>query len=156
MADMLAVLRTEITTDPLTRGYAAKTLAQKAADLNTKYRTRRMPVGPSALIVWASASERYRHLKRAAELGIGRDGVTNLTDAVRAAAYALDRLLDIGLDPNNTDHVAIVNLLVPGVVTAGDRTALQNLANTANDMSRAEELGLPEMSESLLQSAGVS
>ncbi len=37
------VLKTELTTDPLVRGYSAMTDAEAAADLNTVYRTRTRP-----------------------------------------------------------------------------------------------------------------
>lgn len=48
-----APLKTEVTTDPLGRGYAAMTDAQVSADLNTAYRTRVLPQVPlNSLLIW--------------------------------------------------------------------------------------------------------
>lgn len=134
---MLDTLRTELTTDPLGRGYAGMTASDVLASLRTPNRTRPVPIPSAELLAWASASGRYSRLVAAREN-------PQLADAVRSLAWGAVTLIertDTRLDLSRPDRVALLAALVAAeVLTADDADSLNALA--AESISRLEELGL--------------
>jgi len=117
-------LATELTTDPLGRGYSSMTSIEAADDLNTKYRTRIRPT--------VSGSE-----------------ILNATDDAEFSAVAdpsaSDRwLLLCGVDAVDTSNGVAksleATLFGPGTTTRANLAAIRQEA-----ISRAEELALGEV-----------
>lgn len=129
----------ELSTDPLTRGYAGMTDAQAAASLNTADRTVYRPVDAAGLNAWAAGGAMMRI--RRAILQESADPAVH-SDAVLSVCWAAWRMLD--RDTSEYDHAShegmIDALVAAGVLLASDKTAL--VAMAAQTVSRAEELGL--------------
>jgi len=169
-------LATELSTDPLTRGYAGMTDAQKVTSLNAVDRDG--PHDPTALLQYLTL-ERFRTgtlygrlqlvagarpVRAGAGWGIAplpigaADADITVTQDQIAAAQALLRYVD-------TDTTAAVTLLDSRITSilddlgpsgaggceaigGGDKTAIQALSQ--NQQSRAQELGLPPLTLSVL------
>ncbi len=121
----MADLATELADDDLTRGYAAMTPEQAAADLNTKYRARNRAS--------MTASE-----------------VLNSVDAGEYALLSADKnaalwdLLAIG----DLNPFGIEATLMADIFDAGPNTIAALQAARVEPISRAEELGLGKVSAS--------
>jgi len=113
------VLKTELTGDPLSRGYSGMTDAEAAADLNTVYRTR----NKTSL----SGSEVLNAVDAAQWAG--------LTDAQRQTVWNIVHL-------GTVDPFGVEATLMIGVFGAGTATITALAASRVETVSRAAELGL--------------
>ncbi len=115
----LDVLKTELTVDPLTRGYAGMTDAEAATDLNTVYRERnRVSLTGSEVINAVDTTE-----------------WNALTDAKKQVVWNVVHLGEI--NPFGVE----ADLLI-GVFGGGSTTIATLAAARKETISRAEELGL--------------
>lgn len=133
-------LKSELTADPLGRGYAGMSDEQAAAALNTRNRAKTCPIPSQELLAWAGANNRRRKLLlAAADTSLPAD----LRNICEVALLMLQRD-QVELDTNKSDRTAMLNALVAGgVLTTADRDALFALAT--KQVSRLDELGLPEV-----------
>jgi len=134
-----AVLREEILTDPLGRGYAGMTDEQVAEDLNTAYRTIKQRIKLKDLVSYLLKNDLWFAIREAA--------ADPTHTAHRAAVYALD-LVDFAkadmLDDIDSDD-ATFRALFQQLISGGIMTSTQGqeiLAMAYVTMTRAEELGL--------------
>ena len=139
------ILRNEILTDPLVKGYAGMTNAQILTSLKTKNITRRRSISSAELVAWSGANGRYKKIANAAAtVGDlpGLDAATsNSIKNICEAAMILLRRDGTALDFNKNDRSTMVDALVnTGVLSADDRAALYTLAD--DPLSRTEQLGL--------------
>lgn len=136
----LTILRNELATDPLGRGYAGMNEAEKIASLNAVNRTRLRPLDSRELLAWSGAGGRYDKIASACVN-------TGLPGTVRSIARAAERLIcreDTSLDLNDAGRVAMVDALVATrILDAGDKASLVAMATQA--VSRAAELGYTEV-----------
>lgn len=118
-------LRTELTTDPLARGYATMTDTQAAASLNTANRAiPRTSIGGNDLLACTTVAE-----------------LTALSAASRDVYLALIKMDN--LDITNANVRAILGALFAAGTTT--RTNLVALGSSTVTVSRAAELGLGEV-----------
>lgn len=133
------ILKTEILTDPLTRGYSGMSDQQVADDLNTAYRTRpRTTVRAAALFARLVSSEYAAAL--AAGGGVGTRNGTMLS-----------HLLGQGeIDPSDANVAALITTVFGGGSdTVANITGAVGSSFPGDDLrveliSRATELGLLE------------
>jgi hypothetical protein len=130
------VLIDELANDPLTRGYSGMTDEQAANSLNTKNRTA-STVGVGQIVNWLFETPAATQALRT-----GQDN-TGLTNSVRGICYNFLRLDVAPFQSVTLTQLtgAADSLQSAAVFTAGQRNGLVALAN--NQISRAEELGLP-------------
>ena len=132
----IAILKSEIDSDPLGRGYSGMDDTAVAVDLNTAYRTKKEPISSAELLAWSASDARLQNIKDAAE-----NGATDDLKSLAQAAYLIVTRDGTTLDLNLADRVAMLDSLVAaGVLTAADRTSLDSLATVS--ISRAEELSV--------------
>lgn len=132
----IAILKSEIDSDPLGRGYSGMDDTAVAVDLNTAYRTKKEPISSAELLAWSASNARLQNIKNAAE-----NGATDDLKSLAQAAYLIVTRDGTTLDLNLADRVAMLDSLVAaGVLTAADRTSLDALATVS--ISRAEELAI--------------
>lgn len=132
----IAILKSEIDSDPLGRGYSGMDDTAVAVDLNTAYRTKKDPISSAELLAWSASDARLQNIKNAAE-----NGATDDLKSLAQAAYLIVTRDGTTLDLNLADRVAMLDSLVAaGVLTDADRTSLDALATVS--ISRAEELAL--------------
>jgi hypothetical protein len=132
----IAILKSEIDSDPLGRGYSGMDDTAVAVDLNTAYRTKKEPISSAELLAWSASDARLQNIKNAAE-----NGATDDLKSLAQAAYLIVTRDGTTLDLNLADRVAMLDSLVAaGVLTDADRTSLDALATVS--ISRAEELAL--------------
>lgn len=129
----LQVIKDELTTDPLARGYSGMTDAQAADDLNTAYRASTRRVSNAKYLLWIAGARRK---------AIGDAAASHANATVQGLAQvALDLLLRPDIEYDRTDHLALLQALqAGGVLSADDVAALDDQADTT--ISRAAELGL--------------
>ena len=133
-------LRTELSTDPLGRGYAAH-----------------LPDSPGIVADMLNAVNRTAVRSRfisartvLAELGLGGAAILDALEAVAPAVSAVKWMMsfvksDAGVDIGSPVAQGLVDLLVAGAtLTAPQGAALKSLA--LQPCSRANELGLPPVS----------
>lgn len=174
MMDFFA-LKTEITTDPLTRGYSAMSDAEVAVDMNTAYRS--APGTLEAVFTYMMSTRTHtnqgtdtnasngtpstllgRLIMAAQATSVPADpfgaGDTPLTrtlnsrglHSAKAFLFMLQAGLVANVDFTNTEQGDILQDLVNGgVMTATNRTDIIAISENAN--TRAQELGFGEMSE---------
>jgi len=118
----MAILHSELTNDPLARGYAGMTDAQAAASLNTANRATTRTIIPAWEIIGATVPSEWTALS-AAE----KQRYQTITGAGEVDAS------------NQNVRNAFLAMFAGGTAT---RTALAALQNGPN-VSRATELGLP-------------
>ena len=133
----IAALASELSGDPLTRGYSGMSDAAAAASLNdTIDRTRYSPVTSAKLLAWSASSGRIVAIKTASE--------SHADDAVKSISlvcYTMVSRDGTEFDADNSDHIAMIDgLIAGGVLQAADKTSLLSLAT--ENISRATELGL--------------
>jgi hypothetical protein len=132
----IAIIKSEIDSDPLGRGYSGMDDTAVAVDLNTAYRTKKEPISSAELLAWSASDARLQNIKNAAE-----NGATDDLKSLAQAAYLIVTRDGTTLDLNLADRVAMLDSLVAaGVLTAADRTSLDALATVS--ISRAEELAI--------------
>ena len=132
----IAILKSEIDSDPLGRGYSGMDDTAVAVDVNTAYRTKKKPISSAELLAWSASDARLQNIKNAAE-----NGATDDLKSLAQAAYLIVTRDGTTLDLNLADRVAMLDSLVAaGVLTAADRTSLDALATVS--ISRAEELSI--------------
>lgn len=132
----IALLKSEIDSDPLGRGYSGMDDTAVAVDVNTAYRTKKEPISSAELLAWSASDARLQNIKNAAE-----NGATDDLKSLAQAAYLIVTRDGTTLDLNLADRVAMLDSLVAaGVLTAADRTSLDALATVS--ISRAEELSI--------------
>ena len=132
----IAILKSEIDSDPLGRGYSGMDDTAVAVDLNTAYRTKKEPISSAELLAWSASDARLQNIKNAAE-----NGATDDLKSLAQAAYLIVTRDGTTLDLNLADRLAMLDSLVAaGVLTADDRTSLDALATVS--ISRAEELAI--------------
>lgn len=120
----LAILRTEITNDPLTRGYSGMTDAQVATNLNTANRTKVRDRIDSAELYEALDAAEYQALSAAlkSELGV---------------------FLGMGYIFSGANSRARTRIIA---MFGGGSTTITNLGAIVNStVTRAAELGLPNV-----------
>ena len=132
----IAILKSEIDSDPLGRGYSGMDDTAVAVDVNTAYRTKKEPISSAELLAWSASDARLQNIKNAAE-----NGATDDLKSLAQAAYLIVTRDGTTLDLNLADRLAMLDSLVAaGVLTADDRTSLDALATVS--ISRAEELAI--------------
>jgi len=132
----IAILKSEIDGDPLSRGYSGMDDAAVAVDINTAYRTKKEPISSAELLAWSASDARLQNIKNAAE-----NGATDDLKSLAQAAYLIVTRDGTTLDLNLADRVAMLDSLVAaGVLTADDRSSLDELATVS--ISRADELAI--------------
>jgi hypothetical protein len=133
----LAILRTELLTDPLAIGYAAKTDQQCYDSLIAKTRTRQRELSTTDLLEWSGTNLRFDKIKVASN-GATQNATRNLSGIMMVLLSAPD----VDLDMKRSASLALVDGLVSnGVLAASDKTALVNSATEA--ISRYDELAIP-------------
>lgn len=131
---MSQALTTELTTDPLRRGYAAMSDAQAADSLNTANRTVERATLRAADIFEAVVLSEYNALAAAKKAQVDR--VLNLAGD------------DIPVGANSKARAFLLDAFVAGSAT---RTALA--AAVQHQVSRAAELGLGPVSHQMIAEA---
>ncbi len=149
------VLRAELDDDPLGRGYSSMSDDQIIASINEPNRPAPLRPIPSAeLLGWSSAG--------ANTAGAASDKARNqrLADAAASASPAVAGVADAALvllsrdgDLDVTKYAGAIALLVSGsVLVQAEADELTALA-TPPEISRAAELGLPNVGIGLVQNA---
>lgn len=130
MASYLEILKNEITTDPLVRGYSGMTDAEIASDLNTVYRTRTRTTLTAAQVYEQIDVAEFQALADAQKVYV-RDiiGLGGDID-VQAGSKARDVMLSI--------------------FGGGSQTITDLAAILVDNISRADELGLGVVTEGLV------
>jgi hypothetical protein len=133
-----SVLRTELVTDPLGKGYLTKSDQECYESLVEKNRTKYITLTSAQLLAWSGMNLRKRNIKNAS-LSHPNEDIKNICDV---ASLFLERD-ETSLDLNNPIHSGMVDALVMGgVLTNSDKADLYLLATVKT--SRFEELGIPE------------
>ncbi len=146
MPTNLEILTQELATDPEGRGYSGMTDVQAANDLNTEYRSRTDSVTHQDLLIWASGNQRLFNVDGAEESGSDSD-IRN-----RGAAMAAIIRTGSGLDLSRASTVTLIDALVlDDTWEATDKSTLLTLGS--KPQSRADELGLPNISPGNVNSA---
>ena len=159
----LTILKTELTTDPLVRGYAGMTHAQAANDLNAKSRPGQ--AGVDQLRTYFLLERRagmflYGRLEVVANSAIGADPLAEAVPLTLEHIISAKTMLNIlnptsgfSLDLSDTRFDALLNDLAGGagckVIGHSDKTAIQ--AFSTNVRSRGEELGIGHVEEGEVQ-----
>ena len=129
----LQIIKTEITTDPTTIGYAGKTALQQAELMNTQKSQNpkvyvKSPVSPQRVV-----DILIRRLKW--------KGITAATPTNISAFYFVElcKLNELPIDSTDPDVITLVNNLVAaGLLVSADVTALNNLTKAEVLKSRAD------------------
>ena len=133
----IAVLKSEIESDPLEYGYSEMTDQEIVDSLNTVDISIYQSISSAELLAWSGNNSRYMKLKNASE-------DTENTDAIRSICFTALEMIkrdETSLDLNLSDRVAMLDALISAsVLEASDKTALETLATTT--ISRATQLGL--------------
>lgn len=142
---MIDILKSEMATDELNRGYESMTAAEVAADMNTKYRTKLTEISSAALLAWAAGgSSDEGECTKSRNIRISEAAASHVSNVIRGIAKSADMMLgrgDTTLDLSLEDRQTMVGALVAGgVLTAEESAELYALASQS--ISRAEELGL--------------
>lgn len=134
----LAILKTEVTTDPLALGYAGMTDQQVYVSMVGKTRTRSRQLTTTDLLQWAGGNQRFLKVNNAAN-------ATTDTQTKNLANVLVILLKSPGVpfDPNVAGMTAMISALVTAaVLTAADQAALLNMA--AEAINRFQELAIQE------------
>ena len=135
MAD-IALLKSEIESDPLGRNYSSMSDEQVADSLNNSDRTKVVPISSAELLAWAASGGRLASIK-AAIVG----GADNTAKSLAEAAYLMINRDGTSLDLSLADRVAMLDGLVAyGILSADDKSDL--VSKSTVSCSRAEELSL--------------
>lgn len=134
------VLSNEINNDPLGLGYASMDAYQIRDSINGKTRSAYKALTSNELLKWSGVNGRYIKVKTAADN-------TGLSDEIRSAAFAAVVMVERDntvFDYNDGNSQNIFNVLVSNdIISEDDRNNL--LATLTENISRAQELGLPQL-----------
>jgi hypothetical protein len=134
------VLSNEINNDPLGLGYASMDAYQIRDSINGKTRSAYKVLTSNDLLKWSGINGRYIKIKTAADN-------TGLSDEIRSAAFAAVVMVERDntlFDYNDGDSQSIFNILVSNdIISEDDKNDL--LATLTENISRAQELGLPQL-----------
>ena len=134
------VLSNEINNDPLGLGYASMDAYQIRDSINEKTRSAYKALTSNDLLKWSGVNGRYIKVKTAAEN-------TSLSDEIRSAAYTAVVMVDRDntvFDYNDGNSQSIFNVLVSNdMISEDDKNDL--LATLTENISRSQELGLPQL-----------
>lgn len=131
---IIALLKDELTSDPIATGYAAMTDNEVAQSLNAKNRTRIEPVNRNDFIRWAARHDALNTLEAAASSG---------NPANRSIAKAVLLLVqgESNLDLGDAEIMGMIDTLVSNsIFTREQADDLVSLATVS--ISRAQELGI--------------
>ena len=160
----LRILKTELDTDPLVRGYAGMTHLQAANDLNAKSRSGQAGVDQLRTYFLLERRARmflYGRLEVVANSAIGTDPLAEAVPLTLEHVISAKTMLNIlnptsgfSLDLSDTRFDALLNDLSGGaggckVIGPSDKTAIQ--AFSTNVRSRGEELGIGRVEEGEVQ-----
>ena len=135
-----AILKTELTTDPLGRGYAAKDNQQVADSLNTVNRTLQEPVPIKQVLRWSVQTDAIYKLKQASA-----SGPRDQRRITEVALVLINHPHITELDVEDPEIAAMLAALVAmALFKQGEVDALK--ARGQRTVSRAEELVLPPVS----------
>lgn len=141
--DQLTILRAELDTDPLLRGYKTMTVAEAVTDLNTAYitATRTRYVNARQIIAGIGLVGAIA-LKKAETFAATPQTVPELQGLAAAVGFAMDFIRSAeGIDINHeATRQVISGLVLAGVVSNTEAAALLSMAATT--ITRAEDLGL--------------
>ena len=133
----MTVLKTELLSDPIGRGYASMADLEVIQSLLEVNRSVLLPILSEDLLAWAGGNGRFIKITRVAE-------DETKSDEIRSVAWAARTMVErngTDLDLNLPDRSGMVDLLVSeGVISTLDRDVLVSMAT--KQASRAEELGL--------------
>jgi len=139
-------LKSELTVDPVSMGYAALSDADAAVAINLADRDYTVPLNSRTSLSWAMRTGRLADIETATTTG---------TPAIQAIALGVKHLLsraDTEIDMSDSDHVAMIDGLVAGgVLDAGNKAELVTMATSQR--SRADELGLGHVRVGHIQEA---
>ena len=134
------VLSNEINNDPLGLGYASMDAYQIRDCINGKTRSAYKVLTSNDLLKWSGINGRYIKIKTAADN-------TGLSDEIRSAAFAAVVMVERDntlFDYNDGNSQSIFNVLVSNdIISEEDKNDL--LATLTENISRAQELGLPQL-----------
>ena len=134
------VLSNEINNDPLGLGYASMDAYQIRDSINGKTRSAYKVLTSNDLLKWSGINGRYIKIKTAADN-------TGLSDEIRSAAFAAVVMVERDntvFDYNDGNSQSIFNVLVSNdIISEDDKNDL--LATLTENISRAQELGLPQL-----------
>ena len=134
----IAKLKSELTVDPESMGYAGLSDADAAGAINLANRDYTVPLDSRTALEWAMRTGRLADIETATTAG---------TPAIQAIAIGVQHLLsraDTEIDMDNPDHVAMVDGLVAGgVIDAGNKAELVTMSTSQR--SRADELSLGQV-----------
>ena len=145
MTVQLKRLRDEIDTDPLSRGYAAMTDAEVAADMNLQNRPK--PISVADIFVYFQLNQKMGRIQLVADgvdIGAGVPDIDQRNSAhsiILALVSGLTDQVDLSDGETSTMFVGFANdLVAAGAITNGDKSAIAAMG--ANQRSRSQELGL--------------
>ncbi len=124
-------LKTEITTDPLSRGYSSMTDLEVANDLNIVYRTQDVES--------VTGQDIFEAVVRSEYIALSADDKDLL--------HVIISMGSLPVNGTNT-KAALLAMFIAGTTTRTNLAALQT-----RDVSRAQELGLPFVYEGHIQEA---
>lgn len=134
------VLSNEINNDPLGLGYASMDAYQMRDSINEKTRSAYKVLTSNDLLKWSGINGRYIKIKTAADN-------TGLSDEIRSAAFAAVVMVERDntvFDYNDGNSQSIFNVLVSNdIISEDDKNDL--LATLTENISRSQELGLPQL-----------
>ena len=130
------ILKAELSTDPLSRGYAGLSDEAAAEDLHEEYRENLTPVPMAGIVRWCARHDALDKLDTAAA-----SGVAALRSVARAAQAMIASPHIESFNVHDAELAAMFDALVSGgVFTAAERADLVALGTSPT--SRAAELGL--------------
>jgi|TARA_R110002124_G_scaffold253348_1_gene418779 hypothetical protein len=134
------VLSNEINNDPLGLGYASMDAYQIRDSINEKTRSAYKALTSNDLLKWSGINGRYIKIKTAADN-------TGLSDEIRSAAFTAVVMVERDntvFDYNDGNSQSIFNVLVSNdIISEDDKNDL--LATLTENISRSQELGLPQL-----------
>jgi hypothetical protein len=143
MAD-INLLRTEITTDPLGRGYAAMGDGQAAESLNTRNRSASKSIPVQTLHAWFVFNGKWPSIETTAAGTVGTGGLTaNQKLAAQSFIEICHYFADLDMkDSQYSSGILFVldQFVERTIITSAQRTAV--IALGSGLVSRAEELAL--------------
>ena len=147
MSRKIDVIREEITSDPLNRGYASMSDAEVVVSLGSATRKKINEISSAELLAWSVFAGRLASIKD----GIS-GGSDNIEKSLCEAAYLMIRRDGTSLDLNIADRVIMLNALVSfGRITQEDADELWEVA--WEDISRSRELDISDVTEAHVRNA---
>lgn len=148
------VIKTEIDTDPLVRGYSTMSDAQVADDMNTEYRTIKKKVPVSEIQSYAIKEDLYVPIK---------DAISHVSARVKAAANIFNDLgsmsfVDLDFELTKTGETTsqielMLDALVAGITEFTGTHKTEVLALADMNGSRAQELRISRVTPSIVADA---